>query len=306
MTPPKDMFQKFILPLLLLVVLTTGSCKKSEDPSAPVISLQSGPEFTPDGAVVRTGGALSFGISARPGNVNLTNLVIKKQMPDGSVKVVLDSGMNSAGFQLRKIFYQNVEDTAKWIFQVMDRNRMLASTWVTIFKDPLSQWGGILEYPYIIMGYQGNLVTGQFLCCATGKTYLADSAGMAQDSIDIATVFFMDDNEPSPTFTSPGESGGGILEYYPFISGWTTKLYTKWDISVDDDPISPAIYEACHNDSLLIVSYDNVWGKKKFKWANPGDIIPFLTARGKLGLIRVLSCDHDATGTISFSMKVQP
>lgn len=296
--------KKLSLFLFISVTILIG-CKKESDPLVPVISLHTGAEYTPDGAVVKTGGMLRFGITARPGEANLTNLVIKKQMPDGSVKVMLDSGMNSTGFTVNETFYQNVEDTAKWIFQIMDKNRLIVSSSLVIYKDPNSQWGGIIEYPLLVMGYQLCTTTGQFLCCATGKVFTGEEASLAQDSIDVATCYFEDDNLPSPTFSSPGETGGGILEYYPFISSWTIKNYTKWDISVDGDPVPADAYDLCHNDSLLIVSYDDVWGKRKFKWADPGDIIPFQTAKGKMGLLKVLSADHEATGTISFSMKIQ-
>jgi hypothetical protein len=301
----EKMMKRFtILFFILFVLVVFYGCKKESSPALPVISLSSGAQYTPGGSVVKTGGALKFGISARAGDANLTNLVIKKMMPNGTIKVVLDSGMNSSGFTVNEVFYQSIEDTATWVFQVMDKNRLFSSTSLLIYKDPNSQWGGIFEYPLIKMGYQSNIVTGQFLCCATGKVYSADSAAILSGSIDVATCYFVD-TDPSPTFSSPGEYGGGILEYYPFISSWTTKNYTKWDISVDSDPVPYSEYETCHNDSLLLVSYDDVWGKRKFKWATAGDIIPFLTAKGKKGLIYVISADETATGSISFSMKVQ-
>ena len=302
----KTMKRIYFLFFILSGIVFLAGCTKDDEPSVPVISLNTGAGYTLDGAVVKTGGVLRFGITARPGDANITNLVIKKITPDGTIKVVLDSGMNSTGFTVNEVFYQNVEDTATWIFQVMDKNRLFASSSMVIYKDPASAWGGILEYPLLVMGYQDNITVGQFLCCATGKVFSADSAGMASDSIDIATYYFVDDNLPSPTFSSPGEDGGGILEYYPFISSWVVKNYTKWDISIESDPIPLSSFEDCHNDSLLIVSYDDVWGKKKFKWVEEGFIIPFKTAKGKLGLIHVISRDENTTGTIRFSMKVQP
>ncbi len=294
-----------IISLILVGLLVQVSCKKEKDPAAPVISLNSGVGFTPSGATVKTGGMLRFGISARSGDANITNLVIKKIMRDGKLKVMLDSGMNSAGFSVNKVFYQSIEDTATWVFQVMDKNRLFSSSTLTIFKDPTSAWGGILEYPGIVMGFQQNMTAGQFLCCATGKVFKGDSAGLVAESIDISTYYIMDDNLPSPTFSSPGEYGNGILEFYPFISSWPIKNYTKWDISVESDPVPESAYETCHNDSLLMLSYDDVWGKRKYKWAKAGDILPFLTAKGKKGLIRVISTDLFTTGSITFSMKVQ-
>ena len=281
------------------------SCSKDKDPVPPVIGLLSGAEYTPLGAVVAVGGRLTFGISATGTDANITNLVVKKIMPDGSSKVVMDSGLNSPSFSVKKIFYQSIEEEARWTFQVMDKNRQFATTAITIFKDPASAWGGIFEYPLIEMGYQGNTALGHFLVPSTGKVMFSDTASLNQNLIDIVTYYYDDEGTPSPTFSSPGEQGGGVTEYYPAIAAWTVKNYTKFDISVDTDPVPVSAFEACHNDSLLILSYDDVWGKRKFKWASPGDVIPFMTAMGKKGLIRVLSSDNDPSGKITFSMKIQ-
>lgn len=292
--------------LLLSLFILLISCKKDKDPAPPSITLLSGAEFTPDGAVVKVGGKLSFGITVSASDANVTNFVVKKIMPDGSVKVVLDSGLNSAGFTVRETFWQSVEEEARWTFQVMDRNRLFATTALTIFKDPNSSWGGIIEYPEIIMGYQLNQQYGHYLDIGTGKVLFADSATMIQDKIDLMVYYFKDEDElHSPTFSSPGEQGNGIWEYYPELASWTTRKYTKWDISVDGEPIPVADFSACHNDSLLIVSYDDVWGKKKFKFAYPDVVIPFMTAGGKKGLVRVLSSDNDPAGIIRFSLKIQ-
>jgi len=297
-------FSCIALALVLLLPGITG-CKKDADPAVPVISLKTGQQYTPGGSVIKVGDPLRFGITARPGDANLTNLVIKKVMPNGTTRVVLDSGMNSQGFSVDETFYQGVEDTATWVFQIMDKNRIMVAVSMILYKDPNSTWGGIFEYPLLTMGYQNNTSVGQFLCCATGKVLQGDSAGMNPETIDIATYYYFVDGLPSPTFSSPGEQGNGILEYYPFLSNWTVRNYTKWDISVDADPIPVTTFDACHNDSILIMSYDDVWGRKKFKWANPGDVIPFLTAKGKKGLMKVISADAFPEGSVTFSMKVQ-
>jgi hypothetical protein len=213
--------------------------------------------------------------------------------------------MNTSSLDLTKIFYQSIEDTARWTFQVMDKNRQFATTMLTIYKDPNSTWGGIFEFTSLTMGFQNNTEYGQFMNPNTGSIWFSDTATMNQSLIQIITYYYEDENLPSPTFSSAGELGGGITDYYPIIDQWTAKNYTKWDISVDSDPVDPVAYDNCHNDSLLILSYDDVWGKRKFKWSDSGDIIPFLTATGKKGLIKVISADHDPAGKITFSLKIQ-
>jgi hypothetical protein len=289
----------------LCIILVITGCKKDENPSPPVILLAAGTGYTQSGAVVAVGGKLRFGISASGKDANITNFVVKKIMPDGSSKVMLDSGLNSSSFTVSETFFQSVEQEARWTFQVMDKNRQFGTAAITIYKDPASVWGGIYEFPVIKLGYQQNNQFGHFLVPSTGNVWFADTAFIHQDLIDIIAYYYEDGTDPSPTFSSAGETGGGITEYYPEINSWTTKRYTKWDISVDANPIPVADFETCHNDSLLIMSYDDVWGKRKFKYAYPDVVIPFLTASGKKGLIRVLSSDNDPAGTISFSIKIQ-
>ena len=71
------------------------------------------------------------------------------------------------------------------------------------------------------------------------------------------------------------------------------------------NPVSSADFDRAHNDSLLIVSYHEVWGKKKFKWAVKGTIIPFLTKSGKKGLIKVVHADEKEDGFMEFELKIQ-
>jgi hypothetical protein len=291
--------------LTLFCIVAFSSCKKDKNPLPPSISLKTGIPYSPDKSVIAIGHPILFGIEGSSSNANITNLVVKKIMPDGSSKVMFDTGMNTPSFTINKTFYQSIENEVKWTFQVMDKNRQFATTDLTIYKDPNSTWGGIFEFPSLTMGYQSNTKFGQFLNPIAGRIFFADSASTKQSDIQIVTYSYVDENLPSPTFSSPGELGGGITDYYPLIGQWTTVNYTKWDISVDSDPIDPVAYENCHNDSLLSLSYDDVWGKRKFKWSDSGDIIPFLTASGKKGLIKVISADHDPEGKITFSLKIQ-
>ncbi len=287
-----------------VILMLASACKKDENQAPPSISLSTGPGYTAAGSIIAVGGKLRFGITASSSDANITNLVVKKIMPDGSVKVVLDSGFNSTGFSVNETFYQGVEDEANWTFQVMDKNRQFATAAIRLYKDPASAWGGILEFPSIVMGFQNCTTHGQFLIPSTGKVYFADSAALNQSLVDIITYYYVDET-PSPTFSSAGETGGGITEYYPTIGQWTTKNYTKWDVSVDTDPVPIADFDACHNDSLLIVRYDDVWGKRKFKWASPGVVIPFLTSSGKKGMVRVIAVENDPAGMITFALKIQ-
>ncbi len=303
MTKLKNVFFALIAMSVLLFV----ACDKDTDRNPPTLQLMSGANYTADGTVAAIGQLLYFGIDVQSGDANITNFTVKIKTSQGT-RTVRDLGLNARDFTVNEIFYQGVDDTAQWIFTVMDKNRLTASKTLTIYKDPNSTFGGIRHYPSVVMGMNGNTQIGQFMDPTTGHVFMLDSATLMQSSIDIVTYFKMSDDNgvltPSPTFSSPAEDGDGVFEFYPALAQWQTRNYTKYDIRASNG-VTPLAFENAHNDSLLIVSYDDVWGKRKYKWAVAGTIIPFMTQQGKKGLIRVIQADEQATGIIEFEMKIQ-
>lgn len=298
----------------LLILLSIASCKKDDKPKfPPSITLKSGVPYTPDGAVVEVGKSLLFGIHAEGTDEYITNFTIKKVLNNGAVIPVMDTAMYSKSIDIEKLLYQNVEDTVLWLFSVMDKNRLVAQASLRVYKDPNSQFGGIYHYPSIKLGYQSNSTFGHFLNAVTGTVYSLDSANANPQDIDVIIYHYVDgDGVTSPAFSSPGEMDNASIypqTFYPNITNWSVRNYTKWDISIDNGnnaPLTAADFNNAQNDSLLITSYHDIWGKKKFKYVTAGKIIPFITHSGKIGLIKVIHADNsDATGMIEFEMKIQ-
>jgi len=290
------------------VIVVFTACKKDEDPSAPVLHFKVGQQYTQNGDTVAIGAPLFFGIQARSDDSYLTNLTVKKRLPGGKVITVTDTAMYTRFIDMDRRYFQNTEDEATWVFTVMDRERMMTEISLVVYKDPLSKFGGIYYHPSIKLGYQGNSLYGPFLDPVNGRVYKTDSAHLFQEDIDILCYFKTDDNPPAPVLSSPGEMDNFSTDaqtFYPTIVSWTTRNYTLWDISVDTDPISESDFNAAQHDSLLIVSYEEVWGRKKFKWATSGKIIPFKTASGKLGLAKVIHHDDQAGGYMEIAVKIQ-
>ncbi|MBN1338592.1 MAG: hypothetical protein JXA03_04675 [Bacteroidales bacterium] len=303
------MKNKLPVVVTLFALALIHSCSKEEESKvAPVINFKTGADYTGNGDTVAVGGRLYFGVQARGNTANITNFTIKKKLSDGTEITMMDTGLNSINLDVDKIFHQNVEDTVDWIFTVMDRDRLSNSLSLRIFKDPDSQFGGIYYHPCIKVGYQSNTEFGHFLDPVSGDVYFEDSATLLQSTMDMLFYYIVDEELPSPVLSSPGEMDNFSVEaktFYPAIIDWQTRKYTQWDISVDDDPVSAEAFDNCFNDSLLIVSYHVVWGKKKFKWATSGRVIPFLTGDGKLGLIKVINAEHTENGILELALKIQ-
>lgn len=302
----KQKVNNVIFTCLIMTILLIA-CNKEQNSLAPTISFKIGSDYTQNNSIVEVGHSLHFGIQARGNGANITNFSIKKVLANNTVITMMDSGLNAVNIDFDKIFYQNIEDKATWVFTAMDRNRKTSSISLVIYKDSNSTYGGIYFYPSIKMGYQLNTTYGQFLDISSGKAYFADSATLMQDKIEVLTYFIIDETA-SPVFSSSGEMDNFSTEaktFYPCIIDWNPRNYTLWDISVDDTPLSTSSFDNAQNDSLLIVSYHEVWGKKKFKWATTGKVIPFLTVHGKKGLIKVIRADENESGYIEFALKIQ-
>jgi hypothetical protein len=291
----------------LFGILFFQSCKKDNSRNPPTVELLTAANTTAEGAVIEIGKPLIFKLKAEGFDANITNFTIKI-LSEGQYRTVLDSGLNARSFEVTKTFYQGLEDTAKWVFSVMDKNRLEAFTQLTVYKDPNSTFGGIFHYPSITVGMDENTENGHFFAPSVGKAWMQDTAQLNQPLVDLLVYFKLSEDNgvlrPSPTFSSPGETENGAFEFYPYLADWETLNYTKYDIRADNGVTNEA-FDNAHNDSLLIVSYDDVWGKRKYKWALTGTIFPFMTAGGKKGIVRVIYADTVATGVIEFEMKIQ-
>jgi len=299
-------------PLLFFVFLIVGfaflSCEKEQPTKPPALNFKIGADYTNDGDTIAVGYRLFFGVQARSDESYLTNFTIKKRLQDGTMITMMDTAMYAKYMDIDKVFYQNVEPQATWVFSVMDRERMTAEISMVLNKDPDSQFGGIYYFPSIKLGYQNNTEFGNFLNPSTGEVYRTDSAYLFQSELDILCYFKNDDNPPGPALSSPGEMDNFSTDaqtFYPTITTWDTRNYTLWDISVDTNPMTEQDFDTAQNDSLLIVSYNSVWGRKKFKWATAGKIIPFQTAAGKLGLVKVIHNDDSDIGIMEIAIKIQ-
>lgn len=293
--------------LILLILVLNLSCKKKDDTKPPTVELIKADNLVKDGSIIAVGDAIHFGINAHGTDANITNLCIKKTS-NNIQKTVLDSGMNSSGFSLFRTFFQGGEEEALWTISVMDKNRSSSSVSLKILKDPNSMYRAINYFPSVKLGYPGNNIVSHFFSPAEGRMIDNDSTAFFEESIDLLAYFKYSEQNgqmaPSPTLSSPGEEGGGVLEYYPEIAGWQEKNYTLYDIRATNGVTTQAFAQA-HHDSLLIASYDAAWGKRKYKWATDNLFIPFLTANGKKGIIHVLHADLEENGSLECEIKIQ-
>jgi hypothetical protein len=143
-----------------------------------------------------------------------------------------------------------------------------------------------------------------FLDLKTGIGYDQPDVTGHEPEIDLAAFFYITSGKPSPTLTCPAYPSAQT--WYPVFEGWPVKNSTLYDYkTVDNDLVTSEQFDAAENDSLLVVGYkpQNVSGLCKFCYT--GKIVPFKTADGKHGMIKVIRADEQDDGSMEIAVKIQ-
>ncbi|NPD47260.1 MULTISPECIES: hypothetical protein [unclassified Lentimicrobium] len=298
------------LALIILLLSTLLACDKNEDAKPPNVSLSQSEAYTQENEIVSIGDPIKLRIIANS-EEPITNIVIS-YTADNEEYVKIDSGLYSTSIDFTRTFWQETKLNAVWEIQVMNKERQTAVSTLAISGDPNSTYGAINEYNNLSIGMQNSSTTNPWFDAQLAYSYPSDSGIIVQNEVDFIAYFKYsvdnNTNRPSPTFSSPGEDGNGLgelyEEYYPELLNWDTRNYTAWDIRATNG-INLQNFNQCHDDSLLIHSFDDTWGKKKYKWLEAGLFIPFQTGSGKHGIVEIISADTMAEGKITFNMKIQ-
>jgi hypothetical protein len=292
--------------LLLILTLIFSSCKK-EDLTPPTIRFIAERDFTYMDQTEPIGAQLKTAIIAEAGGSAITNFVITLKTANGT-ETALDSGLYSNLLTYTKNFTFDASDYETWTYKVTDKNGKTSSVSFTLTKDTSSTYGAFDFYPSVTLGCQDNTTTGNFLTLPGTHIYMHDSANSVQQLVYLIAYYGSLLSPPLAfTFSSPGETDVPI--FYPEINSWTTPK-NEIRFKPDSLTISPAVFDASLNDSLIISNYTSATvGKRKFKNALPGYVIPFQITVGpmaeKRGLIKVIAVNGTTAGSIEFALKIQ-
>jgi hypothetical protein len=285
--------------LIIIITLLVVSCNKDEQSTLPEIKLKNNLNYTTDKSYL-INHQIKFGIQASGMDANITNLVIKCSGKNFT-KTITDEGYNVAVLDIDKIFTNVWGDTLKWTLTIMDKNRNFNSIIITTY-DTSKIYAPINQYQNIEMGMQNNITLPQLLNASSGNLYSIAQGAQNAQLIDVLCYYYITSGLPSYTFSSAGDQDAPT--YYPTISSFNPKNYTDWDYATQ---ISVAAFDNCNNDSLLIAAFHSGAGfsSRKYKFAEAGKVVPFKTAGGKSGLIKVISVSGNEAGKIVFDLKIQ-
>jgi hypothetical protein len=283
----------------IFFIIFLGSCKKKET-SLPNIYLKTDTGYVYKDTTMAVGNIFKIELTAEyGGDVNLTNIVIRNEH-DGIITNYFDTGVNTKAIRISKPLTKNVYDVEKWTFIAIDKNGGSASVSFITTKDPNSQFGQIKNY-YVTMGAQLSTLSGSFLSLNSGRTFFQDSAFLHQDSIEM--LYYYDAiGSDANTIASPNANiDASVYTGSSGLSNWTIKnetRYYKTTLSYND-------FSTAMNDSILLVSYSEINGKRKAKNLIAGDIYSFKTIHNKYGLFYVENVSGLDTGYITVKILIQ-
>jgi hypothetical protein len=294
--------------IILLAILATSlnCCTKEETTDTyPFIILNEGEAFTLDGDYVPVGGQMKFSISAVGGGPAITDLRVRRIVANSFI-TELDRGMYVAtgGLDTTLVYIKSDAAQETWNFFIMNDNRDTASVFLTVYKGEGSAYGDINYYPSITLGFSSNTQFPHFLNLKTGTVFTTENVSGYEQEIDLASFYYISSGKSSPTLTCPAYPSAQT--YYPMFEGWNVKNSTLYDYyTTDNNLVSIAQFDAAENDSLLVSGYkpQNVSGLCKFCYTDK--VIPFKTAYGKYGMVRVIRADESGNGSMEIAVKIQ-
>jgi hypothetical protein len=290
---------------VLLTSLLFACTQEDTSYEGPFIILKTGDQYTDDGTRVPVGGQLRFGLSAAGGGAVITNLRVRRIIGSGTI-TELDKGMyiSTGGLDTDLVYTKGDADQETWSFFIQNDNRDTASVFLTIYKGDGSAYGEILFFPSITLGYHTNSGYPHYLDLDSGYTYSLENVNGLEAKVDLAAFFYYTSGKASPTLTCPAYPSA--LTYYPEFQNWPIKNSTLYDYKTsDNDLVSIAQFDAAESDSLLVAGYkpQNVSGLCKFCYADK--VIPFKTAGGKYGMVKVIRADELEGGSMEIAVKIQ-
>lgn len=289
---------------IFVLLLVISSCKDDEKANLPSLTLKTGGIYTNDSAYLALNDSIIIGIIGKGDGINITNLKITSRNDSNQIITLVDDGLNAESINIDKILYKGISTKEVLTISIMDRDRNSISKQITVFKDSTSGFSNIYHHTSIFLGYPSNASYGHYLDPFNGIVYSDSEVAGNEANIHIMSYYYLSSGNPSPTFICPGQDDAA--SQYPLISGWNVLNTTQYDYhSTDYNLISDEEFDACDNDSILIVSFDPQYTNPKCKFATSGKIVPFQTANGKYGLIKVVHADHAADGYMELEIKVQ-
>jgi len=284
---------------LLLTIVLIGfigvftSCDEAADLLNPKLEFFGTGDYIDEDVTVEPGAAISFSWLATKGTNNLKTFSISR---DGvTLADYPDDDIENNNYTDQVTLYAPLNEGAYvYTFTVTDGKDKTASVSFTITVEasggPINSWTATLG------SHQST--TGSSFASTTGTVYGIADAKTNSSLIDFmyfygatnyATLAAPDDADVSSVFASADGP-----------ANWTTRNSTKFA----ETSVTAAEFDAIETD-LVVVEEATGASATKVNELAVGDVVAFVTAAGKMGLVKVVSVTSGATGSIDIAVVVQ-
>ena len=198
----------------------------------------------------------------------------------------------------------SVDAEVKLNVKVTDKDDKSANRQITIkFKKVIPAAGNIDKWLNKTLGSLAHTGSANSACASIDGTTYAVVGISTTNQAKVDFIYFNGSSNPfalaAPTNSSVGTLSSGS------VSGWSTKNATKLAKLAS---ITASQFDACENDELITTNVTSTAVSADIVTSlAAGNIVGFITASGKKGLIKVISTNtsSDANQSVTIDIKVQ-
>ena len=294
-------FCYFFLTALASGLAMLNSCSDDENltpvDETPIINFVGGAGYIFTDATLKVNETFKVGINAFS-NVNTGSNLVKFTITRifNNVPFSRDTTINTD--QLNIIVNATANSQVgqeKWYFKVTDKNNKTKEISFTITTE--SAAGPINSFDMKVLGSYAN-ATGSSFASIDGTVYTMAQATANSAKIDWLYFYGSASGPNQATIASPLDSDAQSV--YPGISSWAVKnntLFKKVTDVIDWNSIT--------DDQIIVEQTASGVTQTKVNKLAVDNIMAFITASGKKGMIKVNQITGTTDGTITISVKVQ-
>ncbi len=273
----------------------------------PLISLKDGTngngiEYVHSDVTLQLNSSFLVGLMASSNpysDASLTHLTIKRIFNVGGVVTPVDSAMNTTNLDVDHTFFcYSVAGNEEWQFIVTDADGKQSQIGFTITTATAPS--SIKTYTNKVLGAQLSSSGGAF-ASSDGSVFTMTEAMNSAGSVDWLYIY---DDVNGAILAAPNDVFAGTV-FSDTITGlpvWPVRNATKFKMTTLNSAGYNSITTSTQIAAIVAVPVPSDTKEMNITGNN---VIGFMTAQGKLGLIRVNAISPSTAGIISIDVKVQ-
>lgn len=298
-------YSLFLLSMLVAVLFILPSCSDDDDTTPtdpnPSLNFYGGSGYVSGNVTIPILTDFKVGITAASSTesgAKLSKFQVTRVF-NNKPTIIIDSTLNTSSFTYPEIFITSNGDigSENFFFTITDKNGKTKELSFTVTTTAVSNPGPINTWSMKILGAQQNNIGSSF-ASIDGTIYTLPEAKINSAKIDwlyfhgsinLATLAAPDDPDAQSVYSTSNGPGSWAVKNPTRFKKITTAV--DWNAITDDEVILELTASGVDQTKINLLAKNDVLG--------------FLAANGKRGLIKVEEITGEEDGTITISVKVQ-